>query len=192
MSAHAEWIRIASRRTGALACIALALCGCLDNKLPPDADAGTSHAFLALDRDFSDFREWMVFMLDAKSHAAANGPVNVYLNRLPPPGATEFPVGTLIVKTVEAGAPSAWTIHAMSKHGANFNARGALDWEFFELKINQDDEPVILWRGTKPADGHKYKDLSGSTTTEKDCNDCHTSSKNDAVLTPELDLSTLR
>src|SRR5436190_23381621 len=97
-----------------LACAAL-LGGCLDNKLPPGEGKGASHMFLALDRDFADFRDWMVFMLDAKTHAAANGPVNVYLNKLPPAGDTEFPIGTIVVKTVEAGAPSTWTIHAMSK-----------------------------------------------------------------------------
>jgi hypothetical protein len=133
-----------------------------------------------------------MFKLDARSHAAATGPVNVYLNDLPPADATRFPVGTLIVKTVEAGAPSKWTIHAMSKRGGDFTARGALGWEFFELKIDEDDVPVIVWRGEKPADGQKYKDLTGDGMTEKDCNDCHQSSKNDAVLAPELDLSTLR
>jgi hypothetical protein len=181
-----------ARTRAALACIALLFGGCLDNKLPPDEAMGTSHAFLALDRDFADFRDWMPFELDAKSHAAAKGPVVVYLNDLPPADATQFPVGTLIVKTVEAGAPSTWTIHAMSKRGGDFNARGALGWEFFELKIDKDDIPVIVWRGEKPADGHKYKDLTGDNKTEQDCNDCHQSSKNDAVLAPELDLSTLR
>src|SRR5262245_43626420 len=121
-----------------LACAALLLGGCLDNKLPPDENK-QSRTFIALDNDFADFREWMVFMLDAKTHAAAKGPVNVFLNKLPPAGATKFPTGTIVVKTVEAGEPSAWTIHAMVKRGGNFNANGALNWEFYELKIDDDD-----------------------------------------------------
>lgn len=189
---HARAARSRSARIHVvLACAALVLGGCLDNKLPPD-ETTQSRTFLAVDRDFADFRDWMVFMLDAKTHAAAKGPVNVYLNKLPPAHATEFPIGTIIVKTVEAGAPSEWTIHAMSKRGGNFNANGALNWEFRELKIGEDDVPVTVWEGTKPADGHKYHDLTGDNKTEQDCNDCHTSSKNDAVLTPELELSKLR
>lgn len=172
-------------------CAALVLGGCLDNKLPPD-EPGQSKTHVPVDGDFANFRDWMVFKLDAKTHAAAKGPVNVYLNELPPARATKFPVGTIIVKTVEAGAPSDWTIHAMVKRGGNFNPNGAFDWEFLELKIDDEDVPLIVWGGTKPADGHKYKDLTGDNKTEQDCNDCHQSSKNDAVLTPELDLSTLR
>jgi hypothetical protein len=175
-----------------LACAALMLGGCLDNKLPPGEETGQSRTFIPVDRDFADFRDWMMFMLDAKTHAAAKGPVNVFLNKLPPAGATKFPIGTIVVKTVEAGDPSAWTIHAMAKRGGNFNANGALNWEFYELKIDKDDVPLIVWGGAKPADGHKYKDLTGDNKTEQDCNDCHQSSKNDAVLTPALDLSTLR
>jgi hypothetical protein len=167
----------------------LLLAGCLDRNLPAEdqLDGGAARVFIAGPSDFRHFQDWTSFELSEEMHAGAGGPVVVYINELPESGAHEFPVGTVIVKAVESGKPSAWTIHAMAKRGGQFNPQGAFDWEFFEIGFYE-DQPVIVWR-EKPPNGEGYKPLGGGTMkTETDCNSCHKSSKNDAVLTPELDL----
>lgn len=181
------------RRALLLASVLLA--GCLDNDLPEgeaQADGGVSRVFIAGPSDFRSFRDWTSFELTEGMHADAKGPLVAYINQLPESGAKEFPVGTIIVKAVEAGKPSAWTIHGMAKRGGQFNPRGAFDWEFFELEF-KGDIPVIAWRGEKPPSGEGYEKLTGTkeTKTETDCNDCHESSKNDAILSPELALEAL-
>jgi hypothetical protein len=178
-----------------LAAGALLLCGCLDHELPA-AGAGERDVFIALQRDFRDFRDWMQFPLrTAVMHAGVSGPVFAYLNELPPADATVFPVGTIFVKTVEIGPATEWTVHAMVKRGGGFNAQGALDFEYFDLAINDDDIPVIMWRGEKPPTDHGYENLLGGgadPTLEADCNGCHTGSDRDAVLSAPLALDELR
>ena len=64
------------------------------------------------------------------------------------------PVGALIVKTVENGAPQQWDLFAMAKRGGNYNADGATNWEFFTLLINAGNGPPIrdgVDRATRPA-----------------------------------------
>src|SRR5678816_722926 len=56
--------------------------------------------------------------------------------------ASAYPTGTMIVK---AFLPS-WELFAMAKRGGGFNAKGALGWEFFRLKL-VNDTPVIVSRG---------------------------------------------
>lgn len=184
------------RRTRSLwLCALLALAGCLDHDLPEDARSEPD-VFIALQRDFRDFRDWMQFPLrTAVMHAGVSGPVVAYLNELPPEDADAFPTGTIFVKTVEIGPATEWTVHAMVKRGGGFNAQGALDWEYFDLAINDDDIPVIMWRGEKPPSDHGYESLLGGgadPTTEVDCNSCHTGSDEDAVLSEPLALDELR
>jgi len=180
----------------------LAAGGCLDNDLPENAESGGSaDTFIALPRDFCDFREWMPFRLrDVDMHAGATGPLVVYLKELPPMGAVEFPVGTMIVKTVEIGDPKEWEVHAMVKRGGMFNSRGAIGWEFFDLGIDDDCTPAIHWRGEKAPRDHGYKSLPGlmsddaSTMMDADCNSCHGKAdarENDAVLSAPLQLKDL-
>jgi len=181
---------------------ALAAGGCLDHELPEDADsAGSADTFIALPRDFCDFREWMPFPLrEIDMHAGVTGPLVVYLKELPPEGAVEFPVGTMIVKTVELGDPKEWEVHAMVKRGGTFNSRGAIGWEFFDLGIDDDCTPDIHWRGEKAPRDHGYKSLPGlmsddaSNMMDADCNSCHgqmDARENDAVLSEPLQLKDL-
>lgn len=177
---------------------ALVLCGCLDNELPPDAALGDDDAFIAVPRDFCGFRDWMAFELrDVTMHAGVSGKVVVYLKQLPPTGATSFPVGSMVVKTVEAGEQSGWEVHAMVKRGAGFNARGALGWEYFDLGLDDDCTPTVHWRGDHAPRDHGYKSLPGleqETGATVDCNSCHGAAgarENDAILSKPLRLGDL-
>jgi len=172
--------------------VALTLGACLDHELPPDEGAADREVFIALQRDFADFLDWPAFELATVEHGGASGEVVVYLDRIPPSGAEEWPVGTMLVKTVEVGAPTSWVIHAMVKRGGDFNAHAALGWEYFELAINDEGTPVLLWRGEEPPGEGSYlptPGLGAETTMEADCNACHAaSSENDHVLSEPLRL----
>jgi hypothetical protein len=173
----------------------LLLGGCLDHELAEDSDGGRG-VFIALQRDFRDFRDWMEFPLrTAVMHAGRSGSVVAYLNELPRADADEFPVGTIIVKTVEMGPATEWTVHAMVKRGGGFNAQGALGWEYFDLAINDEDIPVIMWRGEKPPSDHGYENLLGGSSDpalEVECNSCHVGNDADAILSEPLALDELR
>jgi hypothetical protein len=171
----------------ALACV-VATASCADD------------SFVAFQRDFANFRTWERVELPPEG-ACLNAPPGsppapraVYINRRPPPGATEFPIGTIIVKTTECGDPQTWTIHAMVKRGGGYNAAGALGWEYFELGIARPDSttpnvPLVNWRGTVPNDGHGYTDDQG--VVQDSCNSCHATPaarRNDSVLSPSLSL----
>jgi hypothetical protein len=127
------------------------------------------------------------------------GPVVVYLKQLPPLDATSFPVGAMLVKTVEIGQPSTWEVHGMIKRGGSFNARGALGWEFLDLSVDEDCTPRINWRGDRPPRDHGYKSLpglepEGEMMMDADCNSCHgtpAARENDGVLSKPLRLGDL-
>ena len=169
-----------------------ALClfgGCLDHELPPDD--GTPDSFIALQRDFGGYAGWMQYDLgDAviEGHPLGHRVMNV--SRLPDPGAKTFPVGTTIVKTIEAGERKDWIMHAMVKRGGDYNARGAHGWEWFELKLATNDTPVIIWRGEQPPNGERYGCLmTACDETAPDCNQCHeAAATNDFVLADALRL----
>lgn len=182
----------------ALGC-ALALCGCLDHQLEEGAEQGSGDTFIALPRDFCDFRTWMPFELrDVDMHAGVTGKLMVYLKQLPPAGAAEFPVGTMVVKTVEVGDEAAWEVHAMVKRGGTFNGRGALGWEYFDLGLDGDCTPRVHWRGERAPRDHGYKSLPGleeqDMGPDADCNSCHATEAardNDAILSRPLRLDDL-
>lgn len=175
----------------------VALAGCLDNQLAPDDDpknVGAAGNYIALQSDFRDYEDWMKFDTEVMGeHAGTVGTITEYLNQLPETGSEDFPVGTMIVKTVQPVAGPAPAIHAMVKRGGVFNKTGALGWEYFELAKNEKGTPIIVWRGQKPPTGEKYKNLlmPDANTMEADCNGCHVVSKNDAVLSDVLQLSAL-
>jgi hypothetical protein len=177
------------RLTTALS-FALTLTGCLDHTLPPTEAGEIQGPFIAFQRDFLGFERWQAFAIDADAHLADARDRTLYLSQRPSAGAKVFPVGTIIVKVLGAdGPPEDQIIHAMAKRGAGFNPTGAVGWEWFELR--QDSEtntPVILWRGERPPDGEGYALPGGVEVTESDCNDCHRSPDNDAVLAPPLNL----
>jgi hypothetical protein len=82
-----------------------------------------------------------------------------------------WPVGSILVKTIEIGAtPAEWEIFAMVKRGGGYNPDGAREWEFFRLQINSQGIPIIRARGYNPTDGHGYMDMAGN---EVGCNSCH-------------------
>lgn len=180
------------------ACAAVfGLTACLDHELPPGEDADGQDVFIALQRDFADFQDWPAFDLGTLEHADVEGQVVVYLERLPPRDAEVWPVGTRIVKTVELGEPTSWVIHAMVKRGGDFNAGGALGWEYFELVLDAEGTPVLRWRGEAPPTPGSYLPTPGLATDadeeEPDCNGCHAATNdNDHVLSEPLRLEALR
>ena len=128
---------------------------------------GESSTFLAFSSTFAPFRSWTSFHSDGPADdgtvpADVLGPRTQYINTPPAHGATEFPIGTVIVEARESGMQK---IFAAVKRGGGFNATGALDWEWFELT----DQPVtIVWRGVGPPIGDTYGgDPNGG------CNACH-------------------
>jgi hypothetical protein len=175
----------------------IALAGCLDHQLAPDDDPNSASAageYIPQQSDFRDYEDWMRFDTAVMGeHAGTVGTITEYLNRLPDKGADEFPVGTMIVKTVQPEDGPAPAIHAMVKRGGTFNKHGALGWEYFELAKNEKGTPTIVWNGPTPPNGEKYKNLlmPDSNMMEADCNGCHVVSNNDAVLSDALQLSAL-
>lgn len=149
---------------------ALALCsiGCASSATKEqDASDGT---YLAFASNFAGYEGW-----DHAASIAAEGapkgvhdlgPMTVYWNQLPPAGAEEFEVGTIIVKQTDAGAATP-QVFAMVKRGGAYNSAGARNWEFFELLPASAAAPVILWRGVGPPNGESY---GGDPNT---CNACH-------------------
>jgi len=143
--------------------------------------SGTSNEdipFVATNAMFADFRTWSANSIDsavASGSTHVSGPRTVYVNQLPPPDATVFPKGTLIVKETFTDGK----IFARSKRGAGFNPTGAVDWEWLELQETDSHAILIQWRGFgPPAGGDMYGgDANGA------CNDCHVIAKaNDYVL----------
>jgi len=140
----------------------------------------SGEVFIALQSDFASFQTWpRYFVGDGPLEGHPAGARYGYLKEKAPPGATAYPVGALIVKTVETGTtPQEWDVFAMAKRGGGYNAGAATDWEFFTLKINANGVPVIVSRGTNPIDadadggtaGHGYTDPGGTGVT---CNRCH-------------------
>jgi hypothetical protein len=168
--------------------------GCLDHELAPDEHSNVGGVYIALQSDFRNYEDWMKFDSDVVAeHGGTVGTITEYLNQLPEKGATEFPVGTMIVKTVQPKDGPVPATHAMVKRGGTFNQTGAPGWEFFELQKNDKGTPIIVWRGPKPPAGEKYKNLlmPDSNMLEADCNGCHEISKNDAVLSDALKLDAL-
>src|SRR4051794_14445280 len=137
-------------------------------------EAASPDTFIAFSSDFVGFKSWQTFTLtsapiDGSPHTS--GPRTVYLNKKPPAGSTEFPVGTIIVKELTAPDDSRNTF-AMVKRGGGYNQSGATNWEWFELKPGDDQAIALLWRGVGPPLGEKYGgDANGG------CNLCHSSAR---------------
>src|SRR5262245_4827739 len=169
---------------GALS-LALAVAGC---------EQGHNLTFIALDSDFADFRSWKRVPLgDAPLVGHPPGQRFGYLNHAAPRGATAYPVGTLIVKTVEATpVPEQWEIFAMGKRGGNFNAGGARNWEFFRLRFGGGVVHIVS-RGLTAIDpeadgGGGYLGNLESGFADL-CNGCHgtpASAATDHILSPAL------
>lgn len=157
---------IAPMRTGLVVLLALgATLGC--------AEPGESGELVATEEDFASFRDWPAFDLPEESltESHANGPRRLYYSDVPDSPEAPFPVGTILVKTVENGAPTEWEIHAMVKRGGGFNEAGAQGWEFFDLDIDASGVVRIEWRGDGPPPGSLGYPGAGEGAGQ--CNGCH-------------------
>jgi hypothetical protein len=141
---------------------------------------------LAFNGQFAGFRSWSSYTFDGGAADDAGvhiaGPRTEYINQLPSAGDLAFAQGTLIVKEVGVGTDQ-HHLFAMVKRGCDFNATGAHDWEWLELK-ESGTTPLIIWRGVGPPAGELYGgDPAG-------CNGCHVGcASNDFVCSPHLRLS---
>lgn len=171
---------------------ALAVIGCLGcDELPPcEGDE-----FVAMQADFADYERWRRFEIEPPDPRLGEGARTVYINAMPPRGSTSFPQCTMIVKVGESGpAPTGWLMVGMAKRGGDYNADGAVDWEWFDLDLSASGAPLIDWRGPVPPEGRGYECALGEDEVGAegvgDCNTCHRSGdSNDYVLSPDLDLS---
>jgi hypothetical protein len=74
----------------------------------------------------------------------------------------------------------------MTKRGGNYNVKGPLGWEWFELE-GLGRAPTILWHGVGPADGKTY-----GGDPNNGCNGCHgAAADHDGVLSEVLQFSAL-
>jgi hypothetical protein len=153
---------------------------CGTSPAAPEGDGGT---FVAMGPDFQGFSSWTTQTIQnpvpgGSTHVA--GARSIYINMLPPEGATEFPVGTMIVKRTEADGK----IFARAKRGGSFNSKGAAGWEWFEL-VESAGTVVVKWRGLGPPLGETY-----GGDPNAGCNMCHKlAASNDYVLAPGLMLA---
>jgi len=174
--------------TGVIGIIGVAGLGaCGGGTADPGGDAPNS--FLAVASTFAPFRTWASFHSDGPPDDGAFppdvlGPRTQYINQLPPHGATEFPVGTVIV---EARENAGMKIFAGVKRGLNFNTEGAKNWEWFELieDLTVQTKVQIQWRGVGPPLGDTYGGDPNGT-----CNTCHVKcgATNDYICSSKLQL----
>jgi hypothetical protein len=147
----------------------------------PAASGSDGGTFVAFGPDFQSFSDWPAHVIEngpmgGLSHVA--GRRTVFINHLPAAGATEFPVGTIIVKRTEMDGK----IFARAKRGGTYNAKGAAGWEWFELTETPDHVAVIRWRGVGPPLGETY-----GGDPNAGCNMCHKLAvANDYVLDQAL------
>jgi hypothetical protein len=170
------------RRQLLLALVAAALPACGGSAGPAEE---TGAGFIAQGSSFAGFQQWPRFEISGELPGSPHVGLQrtVYVNQLPPAGASEFPVGTIVLKT----ASGSDEIHAMVKRGPEYNVMGARGWEWFELKFASNGELAIAWRGITPPAGvcKTYGGIAGGA-----CNVCHqVAAGNDFVQTPALTLA---
>lgn len=143
-----------------------------------EADPGDplESEFIAFQSDFEGLRRWdhesLGFAVDSPGHPG--GQRTVYINQRPPADADGYELGTIVVKTMETD-DFGLIVLAMAKRGGGYNDEGAQGWEWFELTLDDQGRPVIVWRGKDPPDGECYGCLPGteSMIEPTSCNDCH-------------------
>lgn len=166
-------------------------CSCGSEAATPPAAAPAE--LVATAADFRGYESWTRFDRGVFGFVPAHpdGATTVFVNRLPEPGSTTFPVGTIIVRQTEAGPREAWEVHAMVKRGGEFNPLGAVGWEYFDLRLPPEGEPLVptvLWHGEGPEnEGDGYATAAGGVLLG--CNHCHGAvPENDSVIGAELQL----
>jgi hypothetical protein len=145
-----------------------------------------ARGFIARERDFRDYPTWESVTFETtvlegtEGESGHTGGVRrVYLSARPPEGATEWPVGTRVVKELL----DADLIIASAKRGGAYNASGVRGWEWFGLKRDATGAVRIEWRGLGAPLGSEYGSATGT------CNACHGSAKElDGVMTPDFRL----
>ena len=180
--------RITPRAFQAIAALAILTGAAMACSSSGETEEPVGSTFIAFAKDFQPFRDWESLPAEPFSEAPTSthtsGPRTVYINKMPPAGATEFPVGTIIVKEAETDPASERAVFAMVKRGGTFNSKGAANWEWFELQNLDSGAENIVWRGVGPPVGEKYGgDPNGG------CNGCHgAATDNDFVLDKNLRL----
>jgi hypothetical protein len=151
---------------------------------------------IAFDPNFAGFKNWPSFDvtdLNMQNIVHTDATLTAYINKIPPKGSTEFPIGTIIVKQATGGStPANDRTFAGVKRGGGFNlgtatAPGAVNWEWFELQQTDTDTPTIVggWRGVGPPSS---ADVYGGDPAL--CNGCHVQAKaNDFIWSDKLQLS---
>lgn len=177
---------------GVRAALALLALGACDPGDDASGAGGAPAHYLPIVSDFQGYRSWTAFAVDdapGDGVVHLTGPRTVYINRLPEPGSTAFPVGTIIVKELEVGEIPERKVFAMAKResDASYNRSGATGWEWWEL-ANVDAETVEkVWSGVGPPAGEMY---GGDPNAS--CNSCHLGAKdNDFVHSGPLGLAAL-
>ncbi|HTB71931.1 MAG TPA: hypothetical protein VK762_01745 [Polyangiaceae bacterium] len=160
------------------------------------SDGGVPDPFISQVSDFAGFCKWSSAPAIAPADAGGDGihgdaGLTVYWNKSPPHGATQFPVGTIILKETNDPDPSKRTVFAMAKRtargeGYNSAASGGADgWEWWSVTDLGNCNVERLWRGVSPMSSEPY---AGQTIG--DCNGCHThAAGNDYVWSTALELS---
>lgn len=171
--------RLDVRAPAVALCLAAAACG---GAVAPSS--GERFPFIAFGADFAGFRGWPSQSMEsavAQGSTHVSGVRTVYVSALPEPGATAFPVGTIIVKETQSDGK----LFARVKRGGGYNATGAVDWEWFEIQEVSGGAIVVIWHGVGPPAGETY-----GGDPNAGCNTCHRAAPyNDYVLSPWLTLA---
>ena len=150
---------------------------------------------IALADDFAPYASWPSVALGSDPLPGhPNGPRTGFLNQAAPPGAKSYPVGTIIVKQIQTDGSTditQWDLFGMVKRGGDYNQGGALNWEFFILRMNEAGVPQIVDRGTHPADSNTDGGATsyGTAMNGETCNVCHGAigtDQHDHILSPLL------
>lgn len=136
--------------------------------------AATARCCVAVSDNFRNYQQWERFDLNAEPNVVHEaGRHRVYLNRRPPPGATRFPQGTILLKTVEVSATDV-DYFAMVQRGCDFNPAND-GWEFLRLVADANGQLLIPSGGRGPDNavlqGMGYSDNPTGAATR--CIDCH-------------------
>jgi hypothetical protein len=184
--------RLLGGTAGACLALGLASAGCGssgDGTTDSGGDSGAPTVFVSQIADFNGFCNWSSAPATAPGDAGDGvhglGPLTVYWKKAPPHGATEFPVGTIIVKEsqdADAGARVAFAMVRRASQSAYNPAGGG--WEWWSLHDTGNCTFTELWRGPVSQGSDSYVG-----TPAGDCNGCHSETTNDFVWDTALQLS---
>lgn len=181
--------------TGIVVCFWAALASCFGCERNEPVKLPKPDPYIALERDFQNYGEWPeldIGPIEQQGTTHEAGDARIWVNAMPPTGATEFPVGTTIVKQAVADGEGRRRTFAMVKRGGGYNAKGSPGWEWFELAQRADDSTALLWRGPDVRAGDSYRPGPEGHLDDPmgGCNGCHQmAQKNDFVLNEALRLS---